>query len=894
MQQELPKVYDPGEVEDGIYRWWLEKGYFRARVNTERQPYTIVIPPPNVTDVLHMGHAYNNTIQDILIRFRRMQDKEALWLPGTDHAGIATQNVVERNLRQQQNQSRHDLGREKFVELVWQWKESRGGIIIEQLKKMGFSCDWQRECFTMDEGMSRAVLEVFVRLFNKGLIYKGKYIINWCPRCQTALSDEEVNYEERDGHLWYIKYPVKGSNHFITVATTRPETMLGDVAVAVHPEDERFKGFIGKTAILPVVGRELQIIGDDMVEKEFGTGAVKVTPAHDPNDFVVGRRHHLVPINVMNEDATMNEHAGQFAGMDRLKARKHLLQELKKGECLEKVEEHKHSVGHCYRCKTVIEPYLSEQWFVKMKPLAEPALQAVKEGRIKLHPPRWKKVFIHWLENIHDWCISRQIWWGHRIPIYTCSKCETVFAAVDRPESCRKCGTKELSQETDVLDTWFSSQLWPFATLGWPEETEDLKYFYPTDTLVTGPDIIFFWVARMVMIGLEFMGNIPFSDVYFNGIIRDARGRKMSKSLGNGIDPLTMVEEYSADAVRFSLLELSSEGQDINLSEKDFEIGRNFSNKVWNAFRFLWMNVEEVDLKNANLGFVRQAVAEGTLDLSDRWILSRYQKTIKKVTRSLEQFKVHETAEVLYSFFWREYCDWYLELIKPRLNNRDDLHEKRVTLGVATYVMKGILQLLHPFVPFITEELWLKIRTQDDAESVMISPWPAETRSLINEAAEDEIEVIQALIGAIRNIRGEMNIAPNKTAQVVIASNAKNGLDQTLILSSKPYFEQLAKVDTLEFRPKAERPAKAASAIVYQTEIFVPLEGLIDFEVERSRLQKEIQRVENQLEGLNAKLHSQDFLSKAPEDIVKRERKKKDDFESNLQKLKLNLESLES
>lgn len=893
MQQELPKVYDPKDVEERIYQWWLEKRYFHASVNTERQPYTIVIPPPNVTDVLHMGHAYNNTIQDILIRFRRMQDKEALWLPGTDHAGIATQNVVERNLRKEQSKSRHDLGREKFVELVWQWKESRGGIILDQLKKMGFSCDWERERFTMDEGMSRAVSEVFVRLFKKGLIYRGRYIINWCPRCQTALSDEEVDHEEREGNLWYVKYPIKGSKRFITVATTRPETMLGDVAVAVHPDDERFKDLIGQMAILPVIGRELPILADEMVDSEFGAGAVKITPAHDPNDFEVGQRHNLEPLNVMNEDATMNEHAGPFAGMDRLKARKNLLKELKKGGFLDKIEDHTHAVGQCYRCKTIIEPYLSDQWFVKMKPLAEPALQSVRDGRVRLHPVRWKKVFIHWLENIHDWCISRQIWWGHRIPIYTCSKCQTIMASVDTPTACEQCGAGELVQETDVLDTWFSSQLWPFATLGWPEETEDLKYFYPTDTLVTGPDIIFFWVARMVMMGLEFRHEVPFSDVYFNGIIRDAQGRKMSKSLGNGIDPLEMIEKYSADAVRFSLLELSSEGQDINLAEKDFEIGRNFSNKVWNAFRFLWMNIDEVDVQNANFDFVKKAVDQGSLDLSDRWILSRYQKTIRKMSRSLEQFKLHDTAEAIYAFFWREYCDWYLELIKPRLYNREDEQARRTTLGIATYVMKGILQLLHPFIPFITEELWFKIRNERDPESVMISHWPVEILAFLDDAAEDAIEVIQELIGAVRNIRGEMNVAPTKTANLVIAKSGKNGLNPDLILANKPYFEQLAKVNRLEFRTKEERPKKSATAIVQQTEIYVPLEGLIDFDVERARLEKEIGRVEKQLEGMNRKLQNRDFLSRAPDDVIAREKKKKGDFETSLQKLKLNLESLE-
>ncbi len=892
MQQDLPKIYDPKNVEEAIYQGWLEKKYFSARVNAERQPYTIAIPPPNVTDVLHMGHAYNNTIQDILIRFRRMQDMEALWLPGTDHAGIATQNVVERHLRQTEKTSRHDLGREKFVERVWQWKEERGGRIVEQLMRMGFSCDWERLRFTMDEGMSKAVLEVFVRLFEKGLIYKGKYIINWCPRCQTALSDEEVDHENLKGCLWYIRYPIKDSTRHIVVATTRPETMLGDVAVAVHPSDDRYKDLIGQTAILPVVGRELPVVADEMVDREFGTGAVKITPAHDPNDFLMGRRHNLTPINVMNGDASMNDVVPKFAGLDRLKARKHLLKDLKAAGHLEKIEDHEHAVGHCYRCSTVVEPFLSEQWFVKMKPLAEPALKAVLDGKIRLYPARWKKVLVHWLENIHDWCISRQLWWGHRIPIYTCTTCGTVVAATTTP-TCPQCPDSPLEQETDVLDTWFSSQLWPFATLGWPEETDDLKYFYPTDALVTGPDIIFFWVSRMVMMGLEFRGEIPFQDVYFNGIIRDKQGRKMSKSLGNGIDPLLMVEKYSADAVRYSLLELSSEGQDINLAEGDFEIGRNFSNKVWNAFRFLWLSLEPADLENANLPFIKNAKAAGKLDLSDRWILSRLQKTTRKVTRSLEQFKLHECVQSLYGFFWGEYCDWYLELIKPRLYTQQDEEARRASLATATFVMKRILQLLHPVVPFITEELWQKVRNSEDTESIMVSAWPVDSRALVDEGAESDIEVIQALIGAIRNIRGEMNVAPNKSATVVIAESTVNGR-QDLILANTSYFNHLAKVDRLEFLTKSEKPSRSAAAVVDQMEIFMPLEGLIDFGVERARLVKEIGRLEKQLEGLNAKLQSRDFLAKAPDEVITHERKKKNDFESSLSKLKLNLESIET
>jgi valyl-tRNA synthetase len=891
VQQDIPKIYDARQVEDRLYQHWLDKKYFHAKANSERQPYTIVIPPPNVTDVLHMGHAYNNTIQDIIIRYHRMQEKEALWLPGTDHAGIATQNVVERNLRKEQNKSRHDLGREKFLELVWQWREERGGRIIEQLKKMGFSCDWDRLRFTMDEGMSRAVLEVFVRLFKKGLIYKGKYIINWCPRCQTALSDEEVDYQEAKGCLWYIKYPITGTNQFIVVATTRPETMLGDTGVAVHPHDKRYRNIIGRTVTLPLVGREIPIFADDLVDREFGTGAVKVTPAHDPNDFQMGLRHNLEQLDVMNGDATMNDNAGKYKDMERQKARKHIVQDLKQAGFIEKVDDHAHSVGHCYRCGTTIEPRLSEQWFVKMAPLAKPALKAVKECKVKLHPVRWQKTFVHWLENIHDWCISRQIWWGHRIPVYACQSCANVIASIDPPAECDKCGATDLVQETDVLDTWFSSQLWPFATLGWPEETEDLKYFYPTDTLVTGPDIIFFWVSRMVMMGLEFRGEVPFSDVYFNGIIRDAQGRKMSKSLGNGIDPLQMIEQFSADAVRFSLLDLSSEGQDIKLAEKDFEIGRNFSNKVWNAFRFLWMNIESGEIEEAGLEFAQEAARNHKLDFADLWILSRYQRVIRKVTRSLEQFKLHEAVESFYMFFWKEYCDWYLELVKPRLYNQDMPELKHATLSVAVFVFKGILQLLHPFVPFITEEIWGKLKGPSDPESIMISKWPVECRALASQQIEKQMDTLQNLIGAVRNIRGEMNVPPGKAAQVII-SGESNGVTLDFISQHQSYFTQLARVDKLECSEKASKPPKSASAVVNQFEIYLPLEGLIDFELERERLNKEISRLEKQLEGLNNKLQSEDFINKAPEEIIERERKKKTDFESNLFKLKANLESL--
>ncbi|MCH7680710.1 valine--tRNA ligase [candidate division KSB1 bacterium] len=885
----MDKSYRPKDIEQRQYERWEKNGWFAPRGKGD--PYCIVIPPPNVTGTLHMGHAFQDTIMDALTRYHRMQGRNTLWQPGMDHAGIATQMVVERQL-QDEGTSRIELGRDKFVERVWEWKHESGGQICNQLRRMGASVDWQRDRFTMDDELSAAVTEVFVRLHDDGLIYRGNRLVNWDPVLHTALSDLEVLDSEESGHLWHFRYPLASGDGHLVVATTRPETMLGDVAVAVHPKDKRYMDLIGKKAILPIVGRELEIIADDIVDKDFGTGAVKVTPAHDPNDFLMAQRQGLVAIDVMNDDASMNASAGKFAGMDRLQARKYLLKDLKSGDFIEKVEDHTHSVGQCYRCKTRIEPRLSEQWFVKMKPLAEPALQAIKDGKIKLHPARWTKVFINWLENIHDWCISRQIWWGHQIPVYTCEGCDEVVASVKLPTKCKKCGEGTFKQEEDVLDTWFSSQLWPFATLGWPKKTADLNYFYPTDSLVTGPDIIFFWVSRMVMMGLEFMGEVPFQDVYFNGIIRDAEGRKMSKSLGNGIDPLEMVNKYSADAVRFSLLDLSAEGQDINLSERTFEVGRNFSNKVWNAFRFLWMNLEESNLENANSDFIQEALSSKKLDLADRWILSRCQRTIRKVTRALEQFKFHEANDAIYNFFWKEYCDWYLELIKPRLYNSEAPEKKQVALAVATVSLKKILQMLHPVIPFITEELWLKVRNKQDAESIMISKWPVENRVFIDDNSEKELEVLQNMIGAIRNIRGEMNVPPHKKAKVIVAVSGQNGKLQDSILLNKEYFAQLAKVDELECSKTAAKPPKAASAVINNFEIFLPLEGLIDFEVERARLEKNITHLEKQLEGLNTKLQSPDFLSKAPGNIVELEKKKKVDFESNLNKLKTNLESL--
>ena len=888
----LEKIYNPKEVEDKLYNFWLERNYFHGQINAAKPPYVIVIPPPNVTARLHMGHAYDNTLQDILIRFHKMCGYEAEWMPGTDHAGIATQNVVEKDLAKTEKKTRHDLGREAFVRRVWQWKELYGSIIIEQLKKLGFACDWERTRFTMDDGLSEAVAEVFVRLYNKGLIYRGKYIINWCPRCMTALSDEEAEHRDTTGHLWYIKYALESSEGFITVATTRPETMLGDVAVAVHPDDERFKNMIGKTAILPIMNRKIKIIADTAVDPQFGTGAVKITPAHDPNDFLMGQRHQLEPILVLNEDGTMNENAGAYKGLDRLEARQRVVAQLENESLITKIEEHTRPVGHCYRCNTTVEPYLSLQWFVKMKPLADPALAAVRDGRIKIRPARWNKVYEHWMENIRDWCISRQLWWGHRIPIYYCEK-DHLTASTITPEKCTTCGSANLRQDPDVLDTWFSSWLWPFSTFGWPQNSPDLKYFYPGSTLVSGHEIIFFWVARMVMSGLEFMGDVPFRNIYLHGIVRDAQGRKMSKSLGNGIDPLDMIEKYSADAVRLSLLMLSSEGADINLAERDMELGRNFTNKIWNAYRFLSMNLDEKIVQAANGESLKAAQQQSRLELADGWILSRYNYAVQQMTNAIGEFRFHEAIDAVYNFFWKEYCDWYLELIKPRLNG-SDAEAKKTALAIATFLMKNTMKLLHPFAPFISEAIWrgegaegsLALGLQE-AESLMLAAWPEPLAGFSDARAESEFALLQEMIGVIRNLRSEMNIPIGKTAEVLIAGGDGKDLQR-----HASYFAQLARTHAIKYDRQLTRPKQAASAMVKDYEIFLPLADLIDVNVERHRLEKERQRLEKLLENLNRRLQSQDFINKAKPEIVAGERQKQKEFEQNLQKIGVSLAQL--
>jgi len=888
----LEKIYHPKEVEDKLYQFWLAQNYFHGEINAAKQPYVIVIPPPNVTARLHMGHAYDNTLQDILIRFHKMRGYEAEWMPGTDHAGIATQNVVEKDLAKTEKKTRHDLGREEFVRRVWKWKELYGSIIIEQLKKLGCACDWERTRFTMDDGLSQAVAEVFVRLYNKGLIYRGKYIINWCPRCMTALSDEEAEHRDTTGHLWHIKYALESGEGFITVATTRPETMLGDVAVAVHPDDERFKNLIGKTAILPIMQRKIKIIADAAVDPKFGTGAVKITPAHDPNDFLMGQRHQLKPILVLNEDGTMNENAGAYKGLDRLEARKCVVAQLESEGLITKIEEHTRPVGHCYRCNTTVEPYLSLQWFVKMKPLAEPALAAVRDGRIKIRPTRWVKVYEYWMENIRDWCISRQLWWGHRIPIYYCEK-DHLTASTSAPEKCMTCGSANLRQDPDVLDTWFSSWLWPFSTFGGPQDSPDLKYFYPGSTLVSGHEIIFFWVARMVMSGLEFMGDVPFRNIYLHGIVRDAQGRKMSKSLGNGVDPLDMIEKYSADAVRLSLLMLSSEGADINLSERDMELGRNFTNKVWNAYRFLSMNLDTAIVQAANVESINAAHQQNRLELADRWILSRYNHAVQQMTNAIGEFRFHEAIDAVYNFFWKESCDWYLELIKPRLNG-SDIEAKKTALVIATFLMKNTMKLLHPFAPFISEAIWRGEGAEGslalgrhETESVLISAWPEPLADFSDSAAESEFALLQEMIGVIRNLRSEMNIPIGKTAEVLISGGDGQDLNR-----HASYFAQLARTHAIKYDRHLARPQQAASAMVKDYEIFLPLADLIDVNVERTRLEKERQRLEKLLENLNRRLQSQDFISKAKPEIVAGERQKQIEMEANIKKIAANIAQL--
>ena len=857
MRKELAKNYNPREFEDRIYENWCEKGYFKPDPDKKKKPFSIVIPPPNVTGQLHMGHALDETLQDILVRTKRMQGYSTLWVPGTDHAGIATQIKVEENLRVNEGLTRYDLGREKFLERVWDWKNQYGSRIINQLKKLGSSCDWSRERFTMDEGCSRAVREVFVNLYNKGLIYRGYRIINWCPRCLTALSDAEVEYKDQPGSFWHIKYPIKGEDAYVEIATTRPETMFGDTAVAVNPEDENTKHLIGKTLILPIVGREIPVIADDYVEIGFGTGCVKITPAHDPNDFLVGQRHSLEQIKVMNDDATMNSYAGKYEGMDRYACRKALVADLEAEGYLVKTEPHDHNVGTCYRCGTTVEPLTSDQWFVKMKPLAAPAIEAVKDGSVSFVPERFSKNYFNWMNNILDWCISRQLWWGHRIPAFYCDGCGHMEVSKTDITSCPKCGGS-VRQDEDVLDTWFSSALWPFSTLGWPDTTEDLKRYYPTDTLVTGYDIITFWVSRMIFSGLEHMGEKPFSKVFIHGLVRDAQGRKMSKSLGNGIDPLKVIEEFGADALRFALATGNAPGNDMRFSDEKIEAARNFANKLWNASRFVLMNLTEED------GELLKMPESSELSVEDKWILSKFNALVKSVNENIENYEVGVALGEIYSFAWDYFCDWYIEMAKSRIfdGGAPALTAKRTLV----FVLTGILKLLHPYMPFITEEIYQALPHTD--ESIMISKYPEPDTSLTFSAEEDSVERIIGAIVAIRARRAEMNVPPSKKAKLFVVTKYEDIFRSTeKILMKLASASELALVDSYE----------SDDAVMIATDIgslYIPLSEVIDFEKERARLEGEMKKNDSEIERIEKKLSNEGFVAKAPAAVIEGERVK--------------------
>lgn len=848
------------------------------------KPFCIVIPPPNVTGSLHLGHALDNTMQDVLVRWRRMQGYNTLWLPGTDHAGIATQARVEEQLAKE-GLSKYDLGREKFLERVWAWKEAYGGKIIEQLKRLGASCDWERERFTMDEGCSRAVREVFCRLYEKGLIYRGSYIINWCPRCRTTISDIEVEHTDEEAKLYYITYPGVDGGPGITVATTRPETMMGDTGVAVNPNDQRYRHLIGKKVILPLMNREIPVIADEIVDPSFGTGAVKVTPAHDPNDFEIGRRHGLPEIVAIGKDGILTAEAGRYAGMTREEARQRVVQDLAEEGLLLKVEDYTHAVGHCYRCGTTIEPLVSEQWFVRMKPLAEPAMEAVKQGRIRFVPERFTKIYLNWLENIRDWCISRQLWWGHRIPVWYCRECGATICAVNDPTECSQCGGTGLEQDPDVLDTWFSSALWPFSTMGWPEYTKDLEFYYPTTVLVTGRDIIFFWVARMIFMGLEFMDDVPFREVLIHGLVLDALGRKMSKSLRNGIDPLEVIEKYGADTLRFTLLTGNTPGNDLRFYWEKVEGARNFANKVWNASRFAMLNLK--DFRPEEAGDLKNG--EG-LTLADRWILSRFNKTVSGVTANLEAYELGEAARLLYEFIWSEFCDWYIEVIKPRLYGKESEESRRTAQAVLHYVLINTLELLHPFMPFLTEEIWQHLPHQ--GESIVVAPWPEVQQNFDDAKSEAEMEFLMEVIRGIRNMRGEMNIHPGRSVRCVAIAVPEHG---ALLQSYRSYVENLANCDPLEVvGPGQSKPKQALSTVVRGTEIYLPLAGLVDLDKELARLEKEAKTIEGVLQRVQKKLSNEQFLAKAPPEVVEKEREREAELRRTKEALNRRLAALKS
>ncbi|WP_424337425.1 valine--tRNA ligase [Hydrogenispora ethanolica] len=896
----LPTVYNPQNVEEKWYQFWLEGRYFHAEVQAEAEPFCIVIPPPNVTGVLHLGHALDNTLQDILIRWRRMQGYNALWMPGTDHAGIATQAKVEETLAKE-GLSKYDLGREEFLKRVWAWKEQYGGTIIKQLKRLGASCDWERERFTMDEGCSAAVREVFLRLYERGLIYRGSYLINWCPKCHTTISDIEVEHEEKEGHLWHIRYPLADGTGFIEVATTRPETMLGDTAVAVHPEDSRYHGMVGKEVILPIMNRRIPIIADSYVDMSFGTGAVKVTPAHDINDFEMGLRHNLPQITVIGFNAEMTAEAGKFAGLDRYECRKRLVEELEQAGFLVEVESHTHAVGQCYRCDTTIEPLISKQWFVKMKPLAEPAIEAAKNGDLEFVPERFTKIYLGWLENIRDWCISRQLWWGHRIPVWYCQDCNEVIAARTEPQTCPKCGSSRLEQDPDVLDTWFSSGLWPFSTLGWPQQTAELEHFYPTSVLVTGRDIIFFWVARMIFMGLEVMKEVPFKQVLIHGLVLDKHGKKMSKSRPETIvDPMDVINQFGADTLRFTLATGTALGQDQRFQMEKIEGSRNFCNKIWNAARFVLMHHEKEaamefpDSSQAALlhSFAVGATAtlpEGWLTLADQWILTRLQTVTGEVTRLLERFDLGAAASTIYEFLWNEYCDWYIELSKPRLYQQENALDRRITQAVLARVLRQTLELLHPFMPFLTEEIWQAVPHQ--GESIMVAQWPQASENLTFQTAESEMNLVIEVIRALRNIRSEANLAPQKKVAAYFSASAERN---AILERNIPYIANLAGLDEQHFLAEtAPKPERSVSSVAAGITLFVPLAGLVDVAKEKERLGKELGQLENEIAKIEARISSPSFSQKAPPEVVAKEKVKLDTFREKAGKIKERLTQLD-
>ena len=873
MSKELEKQYNPKNVEDRIYKTWLDNKYFHAVRDENKKSYTIVIPPPNITGQLHMGHALDNTLQDILIRYKRMSGYDTLWVPGTDHASIATEAKIVEAMRKE-GITKEDIGREKFLERAWDWKKQYGGRIVEQLKKLGSSCDWDRERFTLDEGCSKAVKEVFVRLYEKGLIYRGERIVNWCPKCLTSISDAEVEYEDQAGHFWHLRYPLADGSGYLELATTRPETMLGDTAVAVHPDDERYKSLVGKTLILPIVHREIPIIADEYVEPEFGTGCVKITPAHDPNDFEVGLRHNLEVIDTFTPDAHIKEGWGRYSGMDRFEARKAIVEDLEKEGALVRIEDYSHNVGTCYRCHSNIEPRVSKQWFVKMEPLAKPAIEAVRSGETKFVPERFDKTYYHWMENIKDWCISRQLWWGHRIPAWYCDDCGEINVAREKPCKCKKCGGENLTQDPDTLDTWFSSALWPFSTLGWPDDTPDLRHYFPTDTLVTGYDIIFFWVARMIFSSCEQMGKAPFNTVLIHGLVRDAQGRKMSKSLGNGIDPLEIIDKYGADALRFTLATGNSPGNDMRFSDEKVEASRNFANKLWNAARFVLMNLGEDE--------PAPHVPEN-LALEDKWILSKFNTLVRDVTDNLDKFELGLAVQKLYDFIWDILCDWYIELCKIRLNS-DDEKAKSTAKAVLVYVMSNTLKLLHPFMPFITEEIWQTL--PHDGDTIMLSPWCKYNEKLAFRSEEEQMESIMTAIKAVRNRRAEMNVAPSKKAEVFIET-AKPEIFE----AGTTFFKRLASASDVKIADSFDIDG-TVSIVTADATIKLPLAELVDFEAERARLNKELAAAEKDLAFTNNKLNNQGFMSKAPEKVINEIKEKAAKYNEKIALLKESIAKL--